>query len=688
MGSVIALQSQLRGEFAPANDIATSGVELWLSAQEIADARLPGLPKNKRKVNELASRERWAFKVAADGSALARTRKGRGGGIEYHVDLLPSAARAKIVTEFAPDPSRHLGGDSEIWSWFDQRNQETKDEAANRLSIINEIERLTDGGMTVTASISTVAARFDIGVATIATWRAAIKGIPRSDWLPHLAPRRVGGGKAAEVDPEIWRELVSQYLLPSKQPFKACYEDAKRRASARGITLPHYITLKRKLREIDPLVIIKCRDGKEALERAVPSLIRDVSHMHAMQKVNIDGHLWDVRVRWPDGTTGRPMMVAIQDVYSRKMLAWNIDKSENSVSVRKAFEKLLRQYGVPEICLCDNGRAFASKWISGGTATRNRYEIRADDPLGLLPALGIKVEWAQPYHGQSKPIERSFGFFCNRIAKCPEFSGKYTGRSPLHKPHDYDSDRAIPLADFIEVLDRRIAELNAEEGRKTQMAAGKRSVDDVFNESYAVSPVGKATPEALALALMDAKKAKTHRHDGSVMVAGNRYWSIDLSRIPGEQVIVRYNPDNLKDDVRVYRLSGELITVAPVWGMVGFDEIAGANAIKKLRKDVRNTTNKQIEAMSRLDAAELAELAKQYTVEPEVPEPAVIRPVRHRGNTSAALQQVVAIGPQATGDASLKLVSARDESALKAASTATSIDRIAAAMARQRAEDE
>lgn len=652
MGSVIALQSQLRGEFAPANDIVTSGVKLWLSALELAElGKLPGLPggqtvlSRKRKINDFAQREFWHRRVASDGSALVRTRKGRGGGIEYHIDVLPPTARAKVLLTLSPKPATVVpaGGDSEIWDWFDQRTDETKAEAANRLSVINEIDQLTASGMTVTAAISAVAARLNIGIATIGNWRAAIKGIPRADWLPHLANKRVGGGKAADIDPELWRHVVSQALTASGQPFAAVYADVQKIAKAQGKSLPHYITLKRRFKkEIDLLVILRCREGSEALERAVPSLIRDRSHMHAMQMVNIDGHRWDVRVEWPDGTISRPMMVAIQDVYSSKLLAWNIDKEENAVSVRKAFEKLLRQYGVPLSCLCDNGRAFACKWITGGSDTRNRWSIKADDPLGLLPALGIKVEWAQPYHGQSKPIERAFRWLEDRIGKSPEFSGAYVGRSPMHKPHDYGR-RAIPLAEFIEVVDRRIAELNAEAGRKTQMAAGKRSVDEVFNESYEVSPIGKATPVALALALMDAKKAKTHRHDGSVVVEGNRYWSIELSRIPGQDVVVRYNPENLKDDVRVYQLSGELIAVAPVWAAVGFDNIAGASAIKKLRKDVRTATNKQIEMMDRLDAAELAEIAKRYTIDPVVPEPGAVRPVRHRGNTAAALKPALEV---------------------------------------------
>ena len=90
-------------------------IDLWVSPLELAKlGRLPGLPtatteaSRKRKLNELASRERWAFKVAADGTALARIRKGKGGGLEYHVDVLPPIARAKLIDLFAPTLSEQL----------------------------------------------------------------------------------------------------------------------------------------------------------------------------------------------------------------------------------------------------------------------------------------------------------------------------------------------------------------------------------------------------------------------------------------------------------------------------------------------------------------------------------------------------------------------------------------------------
>jgi hypothetical protein len=47
-------------------------------------------------------------------------------------------------------------------------------------------------------------------------------------------------------------------------------------------------------------------------------------------------------------------------------------------------------FGIPVHCVLDNGRGFASKWITGGNATRFRFKVQAEDPTGLLVGLGCR----------------------------------------------------------------------------------------------------------------------------------------------------------------------------------------------------------------------------------------------------------------------------------------------------------
>lgn len=617
--------------------------KLWYSAQELADARLPGVGRDKRKVNEQARAERWAFRIGPDGMALARSRTGRGGGIEYHVDVLPMATRAALIQAVDREPAKVVSlptiadKSALVWQAFERQSDSVKAEAARRLAVIEAVAATQESGVKRSAAVSIAAGHYHVSAATLWNWLKLIDGCPQADWLPYLAPMRAGGGREADVDPALWQLLISDWLRPEKPTWESCYWRAFRTAEANGLTLPCSRTLYRKMeRDIDPLVVIKRRDGREAHARTMPAQIRTVRGLNALDIVNIDGHRWDVFVRWPDGRIARPMMVAIQDVMSRKTLAWRFDESENAVTTRLCFADLFRDYGIPKACLLDNGRAFASKWITGGAKTRFRFKIKPDDPTGLLPALGINPKWATPYHGQAKPIERAFKDYCDAIAKHPAFSGAYTGNAPNAKPENY-GNAAVDLDLFVQVVSAEIEALNAKQGRRTEMAAG-RSFDDAFNESYAVTAIGKASAAQLRLALLTADdRVRTNRQDGSIMVHGNKYWSPELAQISGQLVTVRFDPDNLHSEIHVYKRTGAFLCTVPVWEAAGFADADAAVTIARRRSQHRLATKKAEDALDLLTAAQVT--ARLASVAPDVtPEPAIIRPVRHRGQTAAALR--------------------------------------------------
>lgn len=623
--------------------VTPARADIWLSAQEIAAHALPGLPRDKRKVNERAREERWAFRVGADGLALARPRKGRGGGIEYHVDVIPAAARATLLGGATPISNCCEQQDrtsTSLWTWFELQSTKVKDEARRRLRVLDAVARFETGGVTRTTAVAAASAAEGVSTATLWNWLQLVAGIDTADHLPALAPKRSGGGKAVAIDDELFRLICSDYLRPEGPPtWESCYRRLVRNHCApAGLKPPSSRTLYRRFeREIDPLVIVKRRFGREAHERTLPSQIRSVAGLHALEVVNIDGHRWDVFVRWYDGRVLRPMMVAIQDVYSGKLLGWRIDESENTVSTRLAFADVFRDFGIPKACLLDNSRTFASKIITGGAKTRFRFKIKPEEPTGLLPALGINPKWATPYHGQAKPIERMFRNLCDSIATCPDFAGAYSGNRPDAKPENYGS-KAVPIEDFIEVLRREFGAYNAQTGRRGDVMAGRTpdqsSFDVVFNESYAVAPIGKASPEQLRLAKLAAADAiLTDRRTGAISVHGNRYWSEQLAFIAGERVTVRFDPEDLHSVIHVYRATGEYLCDAPVWEKTGFADVEAAQRLGRRKSEWRKRTKKAEESLDLLRAEELAELYRRAGVEEaEIPEPSVIRPVRARGN--------------------------------------------------------
>lgn len=615
----------------------------WYTAAELAELALPGLPRTKRKVNERAAQEAWALRQGPDGQPLARPRVGvRGGGLEYHTDVLPAAARAALAEQgiaAVAHVSKSLDTTAPaMWRWYEAQSDKTRADAQTRLEVLVAVEAYEGAGMTTTAAVAAAAARHGVAPSTIWGWRQLVEGVARPDWLPYVAPRRCGGGREIEIDDGAWKMLISDYLRPSAPSFSSVYHRiVSEYCAPRGIQLPHERTLRRKLeREIDPRVLVASRQGQEALRQMIPAQRRTVADLHALEVVNIDGHKWDVFVRWPDGTVDRPILVGIQDIYSRKIVSWSIGRSESVVEVRLALARLFARYGIPGAIVLDNGRAFASKQITGGAKTRFRFKVRDEDPLGVLTALGVQIHWAQPYRGSSKPIERAWKDFCDAIAKHPAFEGAYTGNRPDAKPENYGA-KAVPLPRFVEIIEAGIAAHNARPGRRTEMGGGQRSFDQVFEESYAIAPIRRATPEQLRMALLAADDRPTDRRTGAIALFGNRYWTEALGSHAGERVTVRFDPDDLHAPIHVYDRAGRFLCTAPVIEDGGFLSVDDARRRARLERDHRRRTRELIEAEQLLDSDRVDQLLTRVAPE-TLPHPTVVRPVRARGQTAAALK--------------------------------------------------
>nr|WP_277924246.1 transposase domain-containing protein [Sphingomonas sp. CROZ-RG-20F-R02-07] len=613
---------------------------------------MPGLGNLKRRINERAAAEGWALRTGSFDEPLARPRAARGGGLEYHVNVLPAAARVAlasmgiaVIADVVDAPqARVLTGAAQLWRWFDGTTAKVKAEASRRNAAVGKVEFYESAGLTRSAAVSAAAKDAAIGASTLWSWLELIVGVSAADRLPYLAPRRQGGGTEAAIDPGAWQFLVSDYLRPEQPTFSACYwRMVKDYATPRGIAVPVERTLRRKLdREVDGRLIVARREGAEALRRSLPAQERSVASLHALEAVNIDGHKFDVFVRWPDGRVGRPMMVGIQDIMSRKILAHRIDESENALATRLVFADLFRDYGIPKACLLDNGRAFASKMITGGAKSRFRFKIKDEEPTGVLTALGITIHWATPYRGQSKPIERAWRDFCDTISKHPALAGAYTGNKPDAKPENYGS-KAIPIEEFRSVVAAGIMAHNAKSGRRTETAQGTRSFDDVFAASYAAAPIGKATVEQLRLALLTAEERTCDRQTSVVTLEGNRYWAPELSDHSGKKLTLRFDPDNLHGEVHVYDRTGEFICTAPAIEAVGFFDKSSAGARRAQEADLRRLVREQEKLAGLLDAATLAAMMPAHPDETPDLVPSVVRPVRHRGQTAAALKHLSSV---------------------------------------------
>jgi transposase InsO family protein len=608
----------------------------WFSAAELATLALPGMPNTRPGIQDLARREAWT-RPEYQGK-FWRKRAGRGGGIEFHYSLLPTVAQVKITMDFAApvdvDPRASRKSDltrTEMWSWFDRQTDAKKAKARERLEALNMVAQLYNAGMRKVAAVAEVAAVRKVAASSIYAWEKSLDGISEADWLPYLAPRHVGRMTEVECSPDAWEFLKADYLRLEAPNFLACYRRVQRAAEQHGWSLPGARTLERKLASLPPELRTLKREGTEALKRMFPAQQRDRGVFHALEAVNADGHKWDVFVRWPDGEILRPMMVAIQDLYSGKILSWRVDRSANKEAVRLAIGDMVADWGIPDHCWLDNGRDFASKWITGGTPNRYRFKVKDEDPDGLLTLLGVAVHWTTPYHGQSKPIERAFRDLAQDVAKHPKFAGAYTGNTPMAKPENYGNS-AVPLDVFLATIGEEIAEHNARIGRKSAVAAG-RSFDQAFAESYARAPIRKATDEQQRLWLLAAEAIGVRRQNGTITLQGNRYWSEFLLAFAGQKVVARFDPQALHQPLHVYRLDGAYLGAAPCIEAVGFNNVEAAAAHARKIGTFRKATKALAEAEIRLTIQEVAAQMADPVTAPVAPETKVVRPVTW-GNTA------------------------------------------------------
>ena len=576
--------------------------QIWWTADELADAQLPDLPGTKRGINHRADQFGWRAQPGC-----ARRKPGRGGGWQYHWTLLPAAAQRKLLAAplTAKEESRDRG---RVWAEFDSLDHKAKDAARTRLEAIRAVEMLQSTDVKQVAAIAAVAHQQDVSSRTLYNWIGMIDGVAEEDRLAYLAPRHKLANRKAVPDTDVrpFMDWIKGLLLRiAPQTFRQCYRMAVKKAKAEGWGYLTEKTAKRRFeKEVPRVTRVFAQEGVEGLERCFPAQIRDRSDLGALGAVSADCHKIDVFVEWPDGTIDRPQVVVFQDLYSNKLLSWRVDHSPNKVMVMSAFGELVERYGIPRKCQFDNGREFANKWMTGGAPTRFRFKVRPDDPLGVLPIMGIDIHWARPGRGQSKPIERAFRDIASDVSKDPRFEGAYVGNRPDAKPENYGS-RAIPVETFLKVLDEGIIEHNARQGRLTKVAAG-RSFDEAFEESYQRVPIRKATEEQQRLWLMGQHVCNLNKTNGQIRFNGNTYHSDWMSEHPSRPVVARFDPEDLHAGLHVYDKDGAFLGYAECQQAVGFFDMASAH--KRAARDgrIKRAEKALLKAMRPIDTETIA----------------------------------------------------------------------------------
>ncbi|WP_375696332.1 transposase domain-containing protein [Bartonella sp. AP331QHHD] len=584
----------------------------WFTIAELAEAALPGLPKTYKSL-ENHGRAYWRKNSELSRKVGSKTKP----VWEYHISLLPEGARAALLVRAGgvcvEEKTEKSDQKTSIWVRYEGLSKAHKRRCEERLKALCFWEDLLHAGMGVHDAASLSAVQFGVSRMSLFNWRQMVEGYERPDWLAALAPC-YGEENVSQFAPcheGAWEVFCSDYLRPSKPAFSACYRRMVMVAQERGFEpIPSERALRRRFKaQISKAVVVLAREGEEKAKKLYPAQRRDRSSLHALQAVNMDGHKLDVFVSVP--WTEKPVrlyLIAIQDLYSGKILSWRLSDAETWEIVRLVIGDMVEAYGIPERMTLDNGRAFTSKWISGGVQNRFRFKIKPDDPQGLLTSLGVQLQWTTPYSGQSKPIERAWRDLAEAISKHPFCAGAYTGNKPDAKPEDYGK-RAIGFEAFKAHVGAQIVAHNAQAGRKAVNCAG-RSFDETFTESLQAEGtiIRQATAAQRALWLLTSEALRAQKGTGEIHFYGNRYWARALNEHAGKKVIVRFDPDNLHQDLRVYDLNNRLLCLAPCLCDVGFYDQQAARLNGRLRKEYVKAVKAEKQLAAKLAPDHLADV--------------------------------------------------------------------------------
>ncbi|WED29199.1 Mu transposase C-terminal domain-containing protein [Vibrio sp. DW001] len=628
----------------------------WFSVSEcVGIGELPTHPYNVRKRLESLS--------------TPETKRKRQGtkAYEYHISILPVSVQAALLKANGkikvgeqvlnlPKPNKDSVGycREALWANWAQTNNKAKEKAQQTLRVVQATFALIGNGVKKMDAYQSVCDEYGCTLSTLRRACSKVKGFDECDWAPALLPKHFAAAQVekenqfAPVSPEAWRFFMGDYLRLEQPSMTVCYERLLDAAKEHSWTVPSLKSLSRRLDyEVSAQQRVLLREGEHALHQMYPPQRRTVQDLHAMEWINGDGYQHNVFVKWFNGDVIRPKTWFWQDIYSRKIIGWRCDLSENTDSIRLSLMDVCEKYGIPKEMTLDNTRAAANKPMTGGVPNRYRFKVKEDDPKGIIPMLGIKLHWSSVIygkgHGQAKPIERAFGNggLGEYIDRHPLCEGAFTGDNPMAKPDNYGSNN-IDVEAFLNVIAKGVEMYNAKENRNTEICRGHMSFDQAFNASYQVAPVRKATASQLHMMMLQAEAVQVSKHGQIALHAGgilegrrNLYFNERMLDYIGQKVVARFDPQRLHESIEIYTLNGVHICVAECRDDAAFGDTQAAREIKKERTRHTKATKEAAKSLERMTALEVAAMMKPLEEE-IIPENKVVEPFRPTsiGNTA------------------------------------------------------
>lgn len=383
----------------------------WMTIAEIAEAKLPGLPPSPRGVAKRAQAEGWATRTTQ-----ARKRKGRGGGLEFAIELLPDEARAELIRREA-NPGEPVGVITLREN--DPLSGVERDRRDARLHVLAAFDEfLAANHLTVRAGYTMFADAWNGGlIEAPEAVKALVPRLTRDRLIEWSAIRRRDGddalgidrrGRPAKIATAADGEVVNALLgAIAKQSFLSAAQLGDYLRDRFGDALP----------DIAERTIQRARSKYEAEHRNALLAIRDPDKFRSTVEHSATNStfaaglndLWQIDASPADvmlaGKRRHSIYLAI-DIWSRRVRVL-VTRSPRAEAVAMLLRACILAWGVPHRVKTDNGSDFKAKSISR-----------------LFAAMQIEHELSAPYEPKSKGnVERAIGTFQRDLATCPGFIG-------------------------------------------------------------------------------------------------------------------------------------------------------------------------------------------------------------------------------------------------------------------------
>lgn len=577
----------------------------WFTAAEIAEAGMAHMPKTRKGVSKFAEREGWN-----DHPSLARRRKGRGGGMEYHLSLLPTLAQMvytqKHLSVSLPPAPGEAPPPVET-----QLSARARIERDARLAVLQTYATFSRGlgGLSEAARMSAFCDRYAMGYVEVEPWVRELLPTPSPRSLRRWkdarrrAPERLGVDRSSarsgtgvldtandgKVKAFILALLAQNQHLAAAQVRTLCRDEfgdtltIARRGETFDVAMPPVRAFQRVMKAYKtafkvPLTKLQNPDHfRSTMKPSGTGSLKHVRHPNA---------LWQIDASPLDAlcTDGRHSIYACIDIATRRTLIY-VSKTPRASAVGLLLRKALIAWGVPDTIKTDNGSDFTAR-----------------DTKRLLASLDIEMDISDAYSPEQKGhVERVIGTFQRSFATLvPGFVGhSVADRKAIEGRKSFSKRLRETEAEVFEV---------AYSGAEMQTLADKWSSDFYQHQRHSglggktpfqaaaesELPIRKVDETALDLLLMPVAGGDGYRVTTKfgIRVDGFHYATPNI--LPSTRVFVRQDPN---DKGRVYAFEedgGRFLGEGVCPQLAGINPATWLQGVKEAQDDLIKSATRQM----------------------------------------------------------------------------------------------